>query len=320
MMKKTLILSLVLFSVLICSTSAVSADNYEKLKDYEGDEIDYLDVSGEPESRPNVDILLLEYEQNGKTVTVTLHVKGVIQNRGSMADYDNLLTEELTDSLSLDAVVYEIALVTSSYDYTLTYINKEVNIVLDDDYSVEIPVKSFNTDKSELTITFDLLESGETFEYMGAAAQDVIVVYPAGHYFVDMAPDLDLELDVTIDGPSKSYKRKNNDFEGKVANSESSEFEWFWDFGDENTSTEENPTHKYAKPGNYTVTLEVIDEYYTIGQDSYVLKVTEFKEDSDDDIVEEPDQQSFPTVFVFLALIVILVVAGLAAMVHMLRK
>ncbi len=32
---------------------------------------------------------------------------------------------------------------------------------------------------------------------------------------------------------------------------------WLWDFGDENTSTEQNPTYTYYKAGNYTVTLTV---------------------------------------------------------------
>jgi large repetitive protein len=32
---------------------------------------------------------------------------------------------------------------------------------------------------------------------------------------------------------------------------------WSWDFGDGTTSTQQNPTHTYTKPGNYTVTLTV---------------------------------------------------------------
>jgi gliding motility-associated-like protein len=32
---------------------------------------------------------------------------------------------------------------------------------------------------------------------------------------------------------------------------------WQWDFGDGNTSTQQNPTHTYASTGNYTVTLTV---------------------------------------------------------------
>jgi hypothetical protein len=35
--------------------------------------------------------------------------------------------------------------------------------------------------------------------------------------------------------------------------------EWLWDFGDGSTSTEQNPTHIYAREGDYTVTLTVWD-------------------------------------------------------------
>lgn len=32
---------------------------------------------------------------------------------------------------------------------------------------------------------------------------------------------------------------------------------WMWDFGDGNTSTQQNPTHTYANPGQYTICLTV---------------------------------------------------------------
>ena len=35
---------------------------------------------------------------------------------------------------------------------------------------------------------------------------------------------------------------------------------YFWDFGDGNTSTEQNPVHTYGAPGTYTVTLTVTDD------------------------------------------------------------
>jgi PKD repeat protein/Tol biopolymer transport system component len=34
---------------------------------------------------------------------------------------------------------------------------------------------------------------------------------------------------------------------------------WEWDFGDGNTSTEQNPSHQYSAPGSYTVALTVTD-------------------------------------------------------------
>ncbi|AAM05168.1 DUF2341 domain-containing protein [Methanosarcina acetivorans] len=36
---------------------------------------------------------------------------------------------------------------------------------------------------------------------------------------------------------------------------------WAWDFGDNTTSTEQNPVHTYASVGNYTVTLKVTNSY-----------------------------------------------------------
>ena len=35
---------------------------------------------------------------------------------------------------------------------------------------------------------------------------------------------------------------------------------WLWDFGDESSSTEQNPTHSYSSPGLYEVSLTIIDE------------------------------------------------------------
>jgi len=35
---------------------------------------------------------------------------------------------------------------------------------------------------------------------------------------------------------------------------------WSWDFGDGATSTDQHPTHAYAEPGTYTVTLTVMDD------------------------------------------------------------
>jgi PKD repeat protein len=32
---------------------------------------------------------------------------------------------------------------------------------------------------------------------------------------------------------------------------------WHWDFGDGETSSEQNPVHAYQKPGNYVVVLDV---------------------------------------------------------------
>ena len=38
---------------------------------------------------------------------------------------------------------------------------------------------------------------------------------------------------------------------------------YFWDFGDNTTSSQTNPVHAYAAPGTYTVTLALIDAICT---------------------------------------------------------
>ncbi|MCD6353446.1 MAG: PKD domain-containing protein, partial [Proteobacteria bacterium] len=51
------------------------------------------------------------------------------------------------------------------------------------------------------------------------------------------------------------------------------EFDKFlWDFGDETSSTEEDPAHFYADPGIYTVSLTLMDSYgyYTKTEDNYI--------------------------------------------------
>lgn len=50
-------------------------------------------------------------------------------------------------------------------------------------------------------------------------------------------------------------------------------FTWDWSFGDGQTSNEQNPTHSYSSPGDYTVTLELIDRLGQIRSESFEIKV-----------------------------------------------
>jgi len=49
-------------------------------------------------------------------------------------------------------------------------------------------------------------------------------------------------------------------FEGKGIDEDGQIISYFWDFGDGETSTEQNPTHTYPSSGTYTVTLTVTDD------------------------------------------------------------
>jgi PKD repeat protein len=54
-------------------------------------------------------------------------------------------------------------------------------------------------------------------------------------------------------------------------------YSYQWDFGDGQTSTDESPTHAYAKPGQFTITLKVTDDRantVTETRDNYI-KITQ---------------------------------------------
>jgi len=50
--------------------------------------------------------------------------------------------------------------------------------------------------------------------------------------------------------------------------------EWYWNFGDGNTSTEQNPTHTYTISGEYVATLEVKNANGCDAYASAVINVT----------------------------------------------
>jgi len=70
---------------------------------------------------------------------------------------------------------------------------------------------------------------------------------------------------------------------------------WSWNFGDGNTSTEQNPTYTYATNGTYDVTLTVID---ADGFESSITKTITVEQRIiyvDDDFVDDPSHHKWDT-------------------------
>ncbi|MCG2826214.1 MAG: right-handed parallel beta-helix repeat-containing protein [Thermoplasmatales archaeon] len=61
-------------------------------------------------------------------------------------------------------------------------------------------------------------------------------------------------------------------FTDTSTDSDGSVSSWYWEFGDSETSTEQNPTHQYSSPDTYTVKLTVIDN--DGASDSYSIDIT----------------------------------------------
>lgn len=53
-------------------------------------------------------------------------------------------------------------------------------------------------------------------------------------------------------GMTIEFKDRSWDSDGNITS-------WLWNFGDNHTSTEQNPTHMFTEPGTYTVALTVTD-------------------------------------------------------------
>ena len=65
--------------------------------------------------------------------------------------------------------------------------------------------------------------------------------------------DFETDPDPPIAGEPTEFIDRSEDPDGEIV-------EWEWDFGDGETSTEQNPRHTYDDPGTYTVTLTVTDD------------------------------------------------------------
>ena len=64
---------------------------------------------------------------------------------------------------------------------------------------------------------------------------------------------------------SRSCQFMQCDFSDASSDSDGSVVAWSWNFGDGETSTEANPVHVYAQPGDYTVSLVVTDDATATG-------------------------------------------------------
>ncbi|MGB4505904.1 MAG: DUF3344 domain-containing protein [Candidatus Methanoculleus thermohydrogenotrophicum] len=106
---------------------------------------------------------------------------------------------------------------------------------------------------------------------MAAIQQFLVVEYPAE------APMIDFSADVTSGDAPLPVTFTATNTGGPVD-------DWLWDFGDNTTSTEQNPTHEYPGDGTYTVTLTATgpggsdtatkENYITVGAATIAVSVT----------------------------------------------
>jgi PKD repeat protein len=107
-----------------------------------------------------------------------------------------------------------------------------------------------------LTVTDNYGVSTEITQFIS-----VLNVAPTANF--EYFPDIPTDLETII------FNDTSSDLDGTIIS-------WIWDFGDGNTSEEQNPTHQYADNGTYTITLNVSDDdgaIQKISQQILVLNV-----------------------------------------------
>jgi hypothetical protein len=316
MMKRILIPSLILCSFLIASVSTVVAADV--FTDKTGDVI-YYDTGEYATSSPNIDIdnidiVEMTYSRQGITVTLTLKVNGNIENRGSIN------VDESEDNI--DVVVYSLSLSTSNESYDIIYVNNECQITYGSTGEIENISKSdFSAEDSTLTVTFDLLSNDETYGDIYGETSYIKMSGDNYEYLDDTAPDVpDVVLDVTLDAPSEGKVGENIDFSGEALNG-TPEYTWSWDFGDETTSTAQNPIHSYAEAGTYEVTLSVTDAEGNEGSSYPPLTITISDAEPSNGGDDGGEQESSNSGLVLFVVIIVAVVAvGIAVVVYIIRR
>ncbi len=254
-----------LFLIATCSVQAADETITDIIEDVSS--VDYFTqettvVTSHPEIEVNnLDIVKATYSQQGTQATVTLQVRGSIENRGKIIDF---YTDDTFGPLIF--VEYDFSLSTTEQDYTISYANQTGQVSNGVD-TTNLTSSDFTVVGDTLTITFDLTSAAEVYDNMSVTSMFVKMNISAGDmdisgfvYLSDIAPNPALEI-MEAYAPNIGSVGETIQFNGSIIPlTGQPPYQYRWDFGDEKTSTQMNPTHAYDKAGEFTYTFTVTDQ------------------------------------------------------------
>lgn len=138
------------------------------------------------------------------------------------------------------------------------------------------PAVGFNVSVNELTLSFTDNSDPDVTEWFWefgdgttSTEENPVHTYPApGTYLICLTVTSNcgtnqvcLEATLNCTPPSVGFQAAVNNLTISFTDTSSPDVtQWLWDFGDGNTSTEQNPVHTYASAGTYTICLTVTNE------------------------------------------------------------
>ncbi len=332
---------LFIFAILMCSllmasnTTVLAVDESDTVNDGLNDvyTFDFLDVYSEnfemgivdPDDYDridveNLDIAKAEYERTGNTVTLSLEVNedGIIEDRGS---FDDLFFSSA--GLIYDTVGYQFLLLTSEYEYSISYANDTCKLLYSSstEYGdfVNISESNYSVDDNKLEVTIELFSDDETYEELQATTSYIYID------LTDVDPELSdpeaLESFIFLkdDAPNQpltidAYTQNLGFIDTEISFNSSvfyglPPYTYEWKFGDGQTSTKANPTHTYTKKGTYEWNLSVTD---SDGNTQYAEGEIEIK-------VETSTEETAP-ILLFIGIIVVIAIVGAIAVVIIIRR
>jgi hypothetical protein len=315
-LKNLWIITMMISSLFLIATFSVEAAD-ETITDGTGDvsSIDYFTgetniVTSSPDiDVDNLDLIQATYTQQGIQATLSLQVKGIIENRGKVTDLNG---PDILDVLN--TVVYEFQLTTSEQDYSVSYSNETGQLAYGYE-QINLTSSDFSVVDDTLTISFALTSAEEIYQnltvtstYIKAnlAEEETSLVI-----LTDVAPNPPL---VIYDAYASNIGSvgENIQFNGSVGPlTGQPPYTYHWDFGDQSSSTELNPTHTYTKAGIFTYTFTVTDNADATASQSGNITIS----------AEGGSSGSLSNqMILFLAILLIVIVIGVVVIVWIIRR
>jgi PKD repeat protein len=188
-------------------------------------------------------------------------VRGVIEDRGKFLDPN---APDIPDIYKYNKLEYGFELSTSADDYSVTYCNKTGQIIIGGVEQINLTSSDFSVNGNALSLFFSLSSADETYTSLTATTTyikaNLSSVDSGFTYLSDVAPNPPLSVieafayDTGLIGEGIQFNATIEPLTGQPP------YTYHWDFGDQGTSTQLNPTHVYTKAGHYTYTFTVTDQ------------------------------------------------------------